>query len=139
MKQIILNKKVNTIFDTVGFSASMLCAIHCAVVPFVLSILPLLGMEFLSNPVTETSMVGGSFIIASCSLFMGYCRHKNYKAFAFMTAGFFLIGLGVFMKNEYAEIILSASGACLVATSHLINFRLCKKCKADGSQNCCEQ
>src|ERR1700739_1727184 len=139
MKQIILNKKVNSIFDTIGFSASMLCAIHCAVVPFVLSILPLLGMEFLSNPITETCMVGGSFMIASCSLFIGYCRHKNYKAFAFMTTGFFLIGLGVFMKNEYAEIILSASGACLVATSHLINFRLCKKCKADGSQNCCER
>lgn len=136
MKQIILNKKFNSIFDKVGFSASMLCAIHCAAVPFMLSILPLLGLKFLSDPVTETVMVGFSFMLASTSLFIGYCKHKQYKAFAIMVVGFFLIGLGVFIGNEYAEIILSASGASIVAASHLINLKLCRKCKAHGSQKC---
>ncbi|HEY2583370.1 MAG TPA: MerC domain-containing protein, partial [Mucilaginibacter sp.] len=43
--------------DNVGMTASVLCAIHCALVPLLITSLPLLGLGFLANPWLEWSMI----------------------------------------------------------------------------------
>lgn len=35
--------------DRVGATASLLCAVHCAVLPFVLAVLPALSLSFLAD------------------------------------------------------------------------------------------
>ena len=36
--------------DWLGIGASVLCAIHCAAMPFVVGLLPLIGLSFLADP-----------------------------------------------------------------------------------------
>jgi hypothetical protein len=50
--------------DAVGFTASTLCAIHCAVTPLLLTALPLAGLKFLAHPAIETAMIMLSLLIA---------------------------------------------------------------------------
>ena len=43
--------------DRVGAVASFLCAIHCALLPFVLALLPFMGLEFLADHRLERAFV----------------------------------------------------------------------------------
>ena len=42
--------KYSSRLDHAGMTASILCAIHCAIVPLLITLLPLAGLGFLANP-----------------------------------------------------------------------------------------
>jgi hypothetical protein len=63
-------KKVN--WDVVGTITSVACAIHCALLPIVLTSLPLLGIEVIHNRAFEYFMIGLAFVIGAFSLLRGY-------------------------------------------------------------------
>lgn len=110
--------------DFIGFIASLLCALHCAGLPLLLSVAPLMGLGFLSNPWVEISMILVSLLLASCALMVSY-RRCHHKPLALITVfmGFVLISLGHTLKLEWAEIVLTSSGAITVASAHFINWR----------------
>ena len=118
------NQFVGLHLDFVGFSASMLCAIHCAALPFLLSMAPLAGLQFLDNPWIEYSIILLSFFIASNALIHGYRRHHR-KSLALILAiiGFVLISLGHTLGVELIEILFTSCGGLLVAIAHLINWK----------------
>ena len=62
--------------DFMGFSASLLCAVHCAALPFLLTLAPLAGLQFLRNPWVEYALILISFGIACYALIPGYRRHQ---------------------------------------------------------------
>lgn len=110
--------------DFVGFAASLLCAVHCAGLPLVLSFAPLMGIGFLSNPWVEYSMVLMSLLIASYALIVSYRQcHHNPLALIVVFAGFFLISLGHVFNIEWVEITLTSCGAIAVANAHFINWK----------------
>ncbi|HXD83673.1 MAG TPA: MerC domain-containing protein, partial [Rudaea sp.] len=43
--------------DRLGAAASLLCAVHCAALPFVLALLPALGLGFLANHGFERAFI----------------------------------------------------------------------------------
>ncbi|MDX2047179.1 MAG: MerC domain-containing protein, partial [Chitinophagaceae bacterium] len=47
--------KIN--YDALGIAASVACAIHCAVLPLVLTSLPVLGTNIIDNPGFEYLMI----------------------------------------------------------------------------------
>jgi hypothetical protein len=59
-------------WDAIGFSASTLCAIHCAATPLLLTALTLAGLGFLAHPAIEAAMIGLSLFIGATSLLHGY-------------------------------------------------------------------
>ena len=118
--------------DFVGFVASLLCAIHCAGLPFLLSIMPLVGLGFLENPYIEYGMILLSCIIASYSLIRGYTQyHKKVLALIIVFFGFSFITLGRLLEIESLEIALTSSGAVAISTAHLINWKCTKRVLAD--------
>ncbi len=118
------NQFIGLHLDFVGFSASMLCAIHCALLPFLLSMAPLAGLQFLDNPWIEYSIILLSFLIASNALVQGYRRHHQ-KAVALVIAiiGFILIGLGHALGIEILEVLLTPVGGVSIAIAHLVNWK----------------
>jgi hypothetical protein len=50
------NFKSKTV-DQLGITASLACAIHCAALPFLITTLPLLGLDFLANKWIEIVMI----------------------------------------------------------------------------------
>ena len=115
--------------DSLGFSASMLCAIHCVAVPLLLTVSTWSGLQMLNNPSIELVVLCSSAVFALFSIVPSYIRfHRNPKAIALVVLGFMLIGLGRFDVEEIWEITFTSIGAATVASAHILNWRLCKSC-----------
>jgi hypothetical protein len=55
--------KIN--LDALGATASVLCAIHCAILPLMLASLPVFGVNIVHNAPFEYGMIGLAFVIGS--------------------------------------------------------------------------
>lgn len=117
--------------DCVGMFASCACAIHCALMPFIIAFLPVTGLGLLADPRTEWTFVAVSITVGLMSLLPSYLRrHRQTKPLAIFAGGLCLIlvaRLG-FESDPLVEIPIVVIGALLVATSHLLNRRLCQAC-----------
>jgi len=81
--------KIN--WDAIGITASLACAIHCALLPLFLTSLPLFGVNIIENLSFEYLMIGVAFGVGSHSLYHGRKKHHhNRLPFYFFTAGIFL-------------------------------------------------
>jgi len=124
------NQFVGLHLDFFGFSASMLCALHCAALPFLLTLAPLAGLQFLDNHWIEYTVILLSLLIASNSLIASYRKnHKRLVAIIVALGGFLLIGFGQISESEFNEALFTSTGGAMIAIAHLINWRLIKKLK----------
>ena len=122
-----MKKRFKFDIDVLGMSASLLCAVHCALVPLVLTFGLLGGLSFLADPVWDVLFIGLSFIIAIAALLNGYLKHhRNIIPINIAIAGFVAIAVGHFAHLGLMSDILSVIGGLLVAYSHLINYRACR-------------
>lgn len=121
------NQFVGLHLDFIGFITSLLCALHCAALPILLSMTPLAGLKFLDNPWIEYVIILLSFFIASNALIHGYRKH-HHKLLALTIAviGFVLIGLGQVLEPEWREALLTSSGGTIIAIAHLVNWKQVK-------------
>ena len=132
--------------DLIGLSASVICAIHCALMTVILIFLPLVGLEFISNPFFEYSFVLISIIIGIFTFKHGYLNHHGrLYPFAIFITGLIIIFSTHFLFGEHnhnsdiheTDIFLTDKflwftaplGAVLIGTSHFINRKLSKTCK----------
>ena len=75
--------------DSIGFSASLLCAIHCSAVPLLLTISTWSGLQILNDPSIELTVLCISAVLALLSIFPSYYRyHKNRSALVVVFLGF---------------------------------------------------
>ena len=112
--------------DRVGATASFLCAIHCAVLPFVLALLPFMGLEFLADHRFERGFVMFACALALFALIRGYRRHQGPLALMLAAPGLLLLLLGVTYAEGYSIIlhsVLVTCGGLLVASAHFVNLR----------------
>lgn len=121
--------KTSRNLDHLGMTASILCAIHCALLPICLTVLPLLGLEFLANPWVEVTMILVSVMLAVFSLLTSYRnQHRRLLPFMILFAGFAFIFAGHYAGVEILEAILVPTGGFTVAAAHLVNWRLNSNC-----------
>lgn len=119
--------KIN--LDRLGITASTLCAIHCAALPFVITVLPLWGMGFLASEAVEITMIAVSLILGVWSLSSAYRRqHQRIAPILVLILGFVCIALGHFSGVEVLEPVLIPLGGFTLAAAHVINLRLLKTC-----------
>ncbi|MBD8900251.1 MerC domain-containing protein [Rhodanobacter sp. DHG33] len=112
--------------DRVGAAASFLCAIHCALLPFVLTVLPLLGLEFLAGHRFERNFVLFASSLALFALVGGYRRHHQALPLRLAVPGLLLLVLGVVWVSEGQHLIVHSvmvtCGGLLVASAHFVNL-----------------
>jgi len=112
--------------DRVGAAASFLCAIHCALLPFVLALLPLLGMEFLADHRFERVFVACACLLASVALIRGFRRHQQPLPLLLAVPGLLLLLFGVTFAENYSIVlhsVLVTCGGLLLAAAHFVNLR----------------
>ncbi|HVU94686.1 MAG TPA: MerC domain-containing protein [Puia sp.] len=118
-------------WDAIGISASMVCAVHCVALPLLVSSLPFLGIELLSNKVFEAVMIGTSLAVGSWALSTGYRRRRRYgwPVALFAMGMFFLLysTLWTIPKNE--EIVFKALAAASIITAHAFNWKYGRNCE----------
>ena len=65
-------KRIN--WDLMGMITSIACAIHCAILPLILTSLPLFGINIINNSLFEWTMIGIAFVVGCYALSHGYRR-----------------------------------------------------------------
>lgn len=115
--------KIN--WDVLGIGASLACAIHCALLPLVLSSLPLFGINIIHNIGFEVGMIVLAFCVGSYSLYHGFKKHHHsFFPLSLFTAGIIFLVLKQFFILYETWLLVPA--VLLIITAHLLNFRFCR-------------
>lgn len=128
-----MNGKIN--WDALGITASVACAIHCALFPLVLTSLPILGVEVLNNSFFEYVMIAAAFVIGSVSLYHGWKRHHHRS----LPLLFFATGIAfLFAKQMWHEwhLYFLAPAVIFIVTAHYLNYRFCKEANHCHATDC---
>ena len=108
-----------------GIATSMVCAIHCALLPLFLTSLPLFGINIIHNTLFEASMIGLAFCIGSYSLYHGHKKHHhNWLPLIIFSFGFIFLILKQFFAEYETWLLIPA--VILIISAHLLNFRFCR-------------
>ncbi|MBT6584605.1 MAG: MerC domain-containing protein [Gammaproteobacteria bacterium] len=123
------------VLDKASISLSVVCAIHCLLLPLALVLIPSMAVLPIADERFHQLLV---VLVLPTSLFaltIGCRRHRQWRVMVCGALGLTVLLLTVLagheMLGEFGEKSLTLLGAILVAISHIINFRQCKatKCK----------
>ncbi|MGV8812579.1 MAG: MerC domain-containing protein [Gelidibacter sp.] len=116
--------KSNTI-DIIALSSSLICAIHCAAVPLILSFSSLSNLHFFGNPYIEWSFISLGFVFLVTSLWPSYKKvHRRAKPLVYAILGFLFFALGRLNLTELWEIFNTVIGGIMLALAHYLNWKL---------------
>jgi MerC mercury resistance protein len=126
---LIMNIKLN--WDALGIGTSILCAIHCALLPVLMGSLPVFGVNIIHNLVFEWSMIAIAFVVGSYSLFHGYIKHHRSLApvLVFSVGFIFLVLKQFFARYETLFLIIAVA---LIISAHFYNYRLCHRSRCSS-------
>lgn len=128
--QLITEKSKGVFWDGLGTTLSLACAVHCAVLPFLLTLLPLTGLAFLKNERLETGMILTSLSVAVFALARGFGWHRDWRVPAVGLLGAVIWGCGhIFLEQPWEGLAMGLGGVHFAA-AHWLNLRLCKCCDA---------
>lgn len=114
--------KIN--WDAVGVTASLACAIHCAILPIAFTHLSLLGVNLIHNNVFEYLMIFMSLLIGVYSIWHGYKTHHNKKfPFILLAIGFIFLLLKQEWHNYKNWLLIIA--VLFITTAHYLNYKYC--------------
>ena len=115
--------KIN--WDAFGIAASVACAIHCAVLPLILSSLPLFGINIIENQGFEFIMIALAFIVGVYSLYHGRKKHHHsFYPMLLFAAGISLLFIKSMLHSHNIMLLLPA--VSLVVVAHYVNYKLCR-------------
>jgi hypothetical protein len=124
-----MNIKLN--WDTLGIGTSIICAIHCALLPVLMSTLPVFGINIIHNAFFEWGMIVLAFAVGSYSLFHGFVKHHRYVApVLIFSVGFIFLVLKQFFV-QYDILLLLIAVVCIIS-AHFYNYRLCHRSKCSS-------
>jgi hypothetical protein len=116
--------KIN--WHALGISASLICAIHCAVAPLLLSSLPLFGVNIIENQWVEFILLGTAFIIGFITLRHGYRNHHRRKIpLILFSLGMICFIMHQFYDTLYGIWLLVIPGVAAIIAAHLLNYHYC--------------
>lgn len=113
--------------DRVGFAASLLCAVHCALLPLALAVLPALGLGVGGWVDVDQAFVVFATLLGLSTLSLGVRRHRAFRAWALLLPGLALVWAGAFTAlhdHSLLHALVMTAGGLLLAGAHLWNLRL---------------
>jgi hypothetical protein len=117
--------KIN--WDKLGMSLSLLCAIHCLAMPFVITLLPLAGAAFNLDLATELLLIGSSIVLSGTILYKDYRRHHHsFRPLGVLIAAVLLITLLHLVSLPLSYKWLESSGGILLFVAFLVNRKYMK-------------
>ena len=119
-----MGSKIN--WDALGITTSLACAIHCAVLPFILTSLPLFGIEIIHNVSFEYFMIFLAMGIGAVALHHGYRKHHH----RLLPLYIFLAGIALLFAKQYwhdYQLWLLVPAVAAIVIAHYLNYYYCKK------------
>lgn len=113
--------------DRVGFAASFLCALHCALLPLALAVLPTFGLSVGGWVDIDQAVTVFATLLGATTLAIGFRRHRAFRAWALLLPGLGLVWLGAFSAlhdHGLLHAVVMTVGGLMIAGAHLLNLRL---------------
>ena len=123
-----MNPRLHALFDRLGATGSLLCAIHCALLPVLIALLPSLGISAALAPSFEAGFVLFATLFGLAVLVSSYRRHRAVRALGLLIPGLLVLWVGVLYPPLHHSVVPHAVamtfGGTLVGLAHLANLRL---------------
>ena len=118
-----MNGKIN--WDAWGITASVACAVHCAVLPLLLTSLPVFGFDIIQNVLFEYGMILLAFLVGFYALSHGFRKHHHRS----LPLTMFSIGILFLLAKQvwhtlHLWFLIPAVTAIICA--HYLNYRFCR-------------
>jgi hypothetical protein len=123
--------------DRIGVAASVLCLIHCLLLPLAVPLLPLLAGVAAAESVHEGLLVVLS-VCAVLAFVPGYRTHRTLSVLVYGGLGVILLAAGVLAHEvavlEGLDTPLTVIGGVVLIATHWVNLRLCRSCPVCRAQ-----
>lgn len=124
-------RKIN--WDALGITTSLLCAIHCALLPLVVASLPILGINIIHNQLFEYGMIGLAFLIGSWALWHGFRYHHGRLLPWLLFVGGVILLIAKQVWHSY-ELSILPFAVLLIVAAHVVNLRWTRARHVDPSR-----
>jgi hypothetical protein len=118
--------------DALGITASTICIIHCMAMPFIITMLPVLGWQFLEGKTAHRVLAAFVITFALTAVVPGYFKHRRRDVFVSMLVGLGFVLYATFAPSailpESLELPLITAGNLILVATHWRNrgLSLCK-------------
>lgn len=123
-----VSRQPHPLLDRLGATGSLVCAIHCALLPLVIALLPSLGLAVWLGEDFERGFVLFASLLGTFTLVWGYRRHHEVRALGLLLPGLATLWFAVlYAPLHHAPVphaIAMTFGGTLVGLAHLANLRL---------------
>lgn len=122
--------------DKLGFAASFACAVHCALLPLAVALMPAVVLNVGGWLDWDQAFVVFASLLGATTMSLGYRRHRAFHAWALLVPGLALIWAASFTSlhdHTAAHLVLMVLGGSLLAVAHLVNLRLTHGSAAAGA------
>lgn len=125
--------KIN--WDAFGVTVSIACAIHCALLPLILSSLPLFGVDIIDNIYFEYGMIALAFFVGAYSLYHGFKKHHHkWLPLIIFSVGIFCLLAKQIFHNWHLYLLIPA--VIFIILSHFLNYKFCRHHNHAHKEDC---
>lgn len=119
-----------TSLDNLGIFASTLCLIHCLALPFIITLVPFLGLQIFEGHQAHLWMGGFVWAFALFGMVPGYIKHQKREVLFGMVLGLSLVTFAILgaepLLGEQYELPFIVSGNLILVAFHWWNRGLFK-------------
>lgn len=128
-----------TIADFWGMALSLLCLIHCLLLPVLLSFAPELLRSLPGDDATHRMLMPLVGLVGWIAFRGGYRLHRKRRVLVMFFVGVILITipaiLGESILSVTGEIGITICGSLLLVTAHWVNRSFCRSCIVQGCEH----
>ena len=127
-----MKQAININYDKIAISFSVVCALHCLLLPIAVIFLPSISATFFGTEDFHKTLL--YFVIPSSiiALSLGCKMHGKYEVYSYGVFGISVLIFASFFGHDYlgevGEIFLTLIGAGIVSLGHYKNQKLCADC-----------
>jgi hypothetical protein len=130
------NQRFSEFWDKLGIGLSVICLLHCLLLPVVILSLPIMMRFYLGNPLIHLGLALLVVPVGFISFIRGYRHHRKALPLVLGGLGIALISLTPFLvhvlKFGLPENGILISGSVILITAHLQNRKFCQQCPLKG-------
>jgi peptidoglycan/LPS O-acetylase OafA/YrhL len=125
-------KSLRTVSDFVGIGLSLLCLIHCMVLPVFMAFAPAILRRLPGDDVTHRTLAVAIGLVGVLAFRSGYKVHRRRWLLVLFITGLVLVSLAAILGDEvltgYGEAAITVCGGLLLVTAHVFNHSFCRSC-----------
>jgi hypothetical protein len=122
-------------WDALGITTSLACAIHCAILPVMLTSLPVFGINIIENVRFEYCMILVAFLVGCYSLSHGFRKH-HHSLFPLVVFSIGILFLCAKQAWHHLQLWFLIPGVMLIVAAHYVNYIKCQKAQHCHSDDC---